>query len=54
MGKVKYQNLGIPYKLENTPPLDKSDAVKAKDIIMDGIKERLREKAKHQPPQTAV
>ena len=54
MGKVKYQNLGIPYKLENTPPLDKSDAVKAKDIIMDGIKERLREKAKHQPPHTAV
>ena len=34
MGKVKYQNLGIPYKLENTPPLDKSDAVKAKDIML--------------------
>jgi len=39
MGKTKYKELGIPYPLENTPPLDKKDAVKAKKIIMKAIKD---------------
>ena len=39
MGKIKYHQLGIPYPLENTPPLDKSDAQMAHDIIIRGIKE---------------
>ena len=42
LGKEKYENLGIPYPLADTPPLDKSEAVKARDIIMNGIKDRLR------------
>lgn len=42
LGKEKYENLGIPYPLNDTPPLDKSEAVKARDIIMNGIKDRLR------------
>ena len=42
LGREKYENLGIPYPLGNTPPLDKSEAVRARDIIMNGIKDRLR------------
>lgn len=42
LGKEKYENLGIPYPLADTPSLDKSEAVKARDIIMNGIKDRLR------------
>lgn len=41
MGKVKYKNLGMPYSLEDTPPLSKEDAQKAKDIIMKGINDGL-------------
>lgn len=44
MGKVKYQNLGIEYPLGDTPPLAKEDAVKARDIIIKGIKSGLRKK----------
>ncbi len=39
MGKEKYKQLGIPYPLENTPPLKKEEAVKAKEIIMSGMKD---------------
>lgn len=42
MGKVKYKKLGIDYPLESTEPLSKENAAKARDIIMDAIKERLR------------
>lgn len=38
MGKVKYEELGIDYPLGDTPPLDKEDAVKAREIIMQGVK----------------
>lgn len=44
MGKVKYRNLGIDYPLSDTLPLCKEDAVKARDIIMKGIKSGLRKK----------
>lgn len=39
MGKVKYKNLGIPYPLENTAPLSKEAAAKARQVILKGMKE---------------
>jgi len=39
MGEVKYQNLGIDYPLKGIPPLEKEDAIKARDIIIAGMKE---------------
>ena len=44
MGKAKYEKLGIEYPLGDTPPLEKSKAVWAKNIIMEGIKDRLRKR----------
>lgn len=38
MGKSKYEALGIEYPLKDTPPLSKEDALKAKKIILRGIK----------------
>lgn len=38
MGVSKYKNLGIPYPLENTPPLTKEDAKRAKEIILKAYK----------------
>ncbi|MBQ7981544.1 MAG: pyruvate formate lyase-activating protein [Oscillospiraceae bacterium] len=43
MGKAKYEQLGMEYPLADTPPLTKAEAAKARDIIMEGIKSRLRE-----------
>ena len=42
MGKAKYERLGIPYPLGDTPPADKALAARARDIIIEGIKDRLR------------
>lgn len=39
MGKVKYQKLGMEYPLKDTAPLSQEDAIKAKKIIMKGIKD---------------
>ena len=44
MGKVKYEQLGIDYPLGDTPPLDKEDAVKARDVIMRGLKTALKKR----------
>ena len=41
MGKEKYKALGIDYKLADVPPMPKDDAVKARDIIMKGLKAQL-------------
>ncbi len=38
MGVKKYKEIGIPYKLEGTPPLSTEEAVKAREIILNGIK----------------
>lgn len=38
MGKVKYKELGIEYPLGDTKPLDKEDAVKAREIILNGMR----------------
>ena len=39
MGVSKYKTLGIPYPLEGVPALTVSDAVKAKEHIMEGIRQ---------------
>ncbi len=38
MGTDKYVSLGIPYPLKGVPAASKTDAVKAKQFILDGIK----------------
>lgn len=42
MAKAKYKELGIPYTLEDTPPLPKEEAVKARENIMRGIRSGLK------------
>lgn len=39
MGEVKYQSLGMDYPLKGIPALEKEDAIKARDIILAGMKE---------------
>lgn len=39
MGKMKYQNLGIPYPLANVSPLGREEALAAKKLILAGIRE---------------
>lgn len=43
MGKVKYEQLHIDYPLKDVSPLPKEEAIKARDIILSGMKSRLRE-----------
>lgn len=40
MGEVKYKNLGIEYPLKGLDALKKEDAVKAREIILKGIKDK--------------
>ena len=42
MGKSKYKELGIEYPLDSVPPLPKEEAVRARNIIMSGIKSGLK------------
>ena len=46
MGEVKYKSLGIDYPLKDMPPLKKEDAVKSRQIILKGIKDK-REQLKN-------
>lgn len=39
MGVKKYEEMGLSYKLKDTPPLSADDVVKAREIILKGIKE---------------
>jgi len=39
MGVSKYRELGLSYPLEGVEPMDKQKAVKAKEIILSGIRE---------------
>lgn len=43
MGKAKYENLGIEYKLKDVPPMDKTKVVEKKQVILQGIKDRRKE-----------
>lgn len=45
MGIVKYEKLGIDYKLKDVPDMDKEKVVEKKQMILDGIKQRRREMA---------
>ncbi len=40
MARGKYKELGIEYPLENTLPLSKEEAIKARDIILNEIKQK--------------
>ena len=44
MGKSKYGEMGIPYPLEGVEPLSKSEAVKAKEFILEGFREMRNKK----------
>ena len=44
MGEKKYSELGIDYPLAGMQSLDKSEAQKARDFILDGIREARRNK----------
>ena len=39
MGKVKYKNLGIDYPLNDTKPLSNQEALAAKQVILQGIRD---------------
>lgn len=45
MGISKYEELGMDYPLKDLPPLEKSEALKAKEYILEGIRTQ-REKQK--------
>ena len=40
MGKAKYENLGMEYKLKDVPAMDKTKVVEKKKVILQGIKDR--------------
>ena len=40
MGKVKYEKLGIPYRLEGIPPMDRPTLLLKKQAILKGIRDR--------------
>lgn len=46
MGKVKYEKLGIPYRLEGVEPMDKDKLIEKKQVILDGIRARRADDAK--------
>ena len=43
MGKAKYKALGIPYPLPDTPIPSKEDVIAAREVILSGIKDTLKE-----------
>ena len=47
MAKAKYEQLGLEYPLGDTPPLSKEEAIKAREIIMKGIKSGLKKADEH-------
>lgn len=44
LGEVKYEQLNIPYPLKDVEPVDKKEAIRARNIILEGMKKRLHEK----------
>ncbi len=45
MGEKKYEQLGMEYKLKDTPAMDKNKVVDKKKVILDGIRKRRSEMA---------
>ena len=45
MGTIKYQELGMDYPLKDIQPLDKQEAIKAREVILQGIKDMRNKKA---------
>ena len=45
MGKMKYENLGIDYPLNDTPPLTKEEGIEARKVILSGIRDKRLGKA---------
>lgn len=43
MGIVKYENLGLPYRLKDVPAATKAQAKAARDVIFSGVKQRIAE-----------
>lgn len=43
MGKVKYDNLGMEYKLKDVPAMDKETAIALKQFVLKGIKDKRKE-----------
>lgn len=43
MGEVKYEKLGIPYKLKGVPAMDPNKVIEKKQVIVNGIKQRRKE-----------
>lgn len=46
LGRHKYEELGMEYPLGDTPQMSKEGALRARDIIMRGLKDELRERLK--------
>ncbi len=42
MAKKKYKELGIEYPLKDTPPLDKEQAINARNLILESMKQNLK------------
>ena len=42
MGIPKYENLGMEYPLKGVPPLEKADAIKAREVVLEGLRDTLR------------
>ena len=45
MGAVKYERMGMEYKLKDIPAMEKSEAIELKKIVLDGLRARRREMA---------
>lgn len=43
MGEVKYQKLGMEYKLKGVPAMDKDKAIEKKKVVLAGVKKRRME-----------
>ncbi|MBO4867789.1 MAG: pyruvate formate lyase-activating protein [Ruminococcus sp.] len=43
LGRHKYEELGMDYPLGDTPPMSKDGALHARDLIMRGLKDELRQ-----------
>ena len=40
MGEVKYEKLGMEYKLKGVPAMEKSEAIEKKKVVLAGVKKR--------------